>query len=372
MEELNKENKYCPMCGESNENDSIYCWKCGYNLNQNLNNEELETTENIDKNNSTIKNKSTLIIIVVGLCFTLIFLFFSLLSHLTNEKLYKEANEALKKQELTVAQEKVTFLPDTKKYLCLKTEINNEILYNEANHLFINNDLKNAEQKAKSLPDNKLKYIDLKNKIQAEIKMKLGDEEYSAGNYKKALSFYNLAFNYFKSKSIENKIIKTKNAIKKKAQQLEANLNIYTDNMGNIIYKDRTTIFGGNSMYLYMVKEPNKTPYMYFVISHIGNKTNWNTFKANIDGNYQEFKISEMDKKVETYLFVTSEIVELNYENYKDIINQIIGSRRTIIKLQDIASNKYFSINLDEVDREISPGEKAAMRRMRDYYDLVI
>lgn len=389
MEEKNEEIKYCPECGEANQNNSSYCWKCGYNLNQNPNNEESETINNLLEEKSDRTNIS---LIIFGVLFVLIVVFLVVIMPiLNNEKLYDEAKKAFDEKDINTAKEIALKLPDNiSKYAAVKNEIieyEEEELYKNIVDFLAKNDLSNAIQNAKQLSTRKDKYKEIKNEVKAKKLIQDGDNAFNIGKYKQAASFYEQSKNIYHIKGITKKIDKANTYYKNQVAELEecfiyaydeveAVKSYFDKNIVNYLKKDL--------IYLRLDVMQNTRVALRFIINHVASESlYWSKMTYNIDGEIFQYElpfgtVKEGDNITETlkaaeqasfwgfdalipfmsYEFWTH--ADLNYSDYSSLIHKIINSNKAIIRL----SNR----NGDTFDREITINEKEAMRRTERYF----
>lgn len=214
---------------------------------------------------------------------------------------------------------------------------------------------------------------------------KIGFNEYKNGKYQEAIKNYNLAKNAINStNNIANKakFLKDINTLISEAQkahrkriayinQLKTHIISQYDEVEDLtIYFDRNAVslagfFGPaflSPMLLFMTKEGTEKD-LTIRISYFGD--NWvffNNIIFNIDGEKSEisnFALGSPRREV-TALGVWETYV-LSYNGYKTLIDKIINSKKTIMRLSGDKS----------VDYVITEEQKQAMQRMLDYYKFV-
>lgn len=214
---------------------------------------------------------------------------------------------------------------------------------------------------------------------------KIGFNEYKNGKYQEAIKNYNLAKNAINStNNIANKakFLKDINTLISEAQkahrkriayinQLKTHIISQYDEVENLTYYfDSSNIsFAGLShpaffspIFLFMTKEgANKR--LILRISYFGDS--WIFYSSiifNIDGEKYEIRTTEIGvphrEVAEIGVWESSVLL---YDRYKDLINKIINSNKTIMRLSGDKS----------VDYVITEEQKQAMQRMLDYYKFV-
>ncbi len=213
----------------------------------------------------------------------------------------------------------------------------------------------------------------------------IGFNEYKNGKYKEAIKNYNLAKNAINStnniankaqflKDISTLIVEAQKAYKRRItyiNQLKTHIISHYDEVENLTYYfDSSNIsFAGLShpaffspIFLFMTKEgANKR--LILRISYFGDS--WIFYSSiifNIDGEKYEIRTTEIGvphrEVVEIGVWESSVLL---YDRYGDLINKIINSNKTIMRLSGDKS----------VDIVITEEQKQAMQRMLDYYKFV-
>lgn len=213
----------------------------------------------------------------------------------------------------------------------------------------------------------------------------IGFNEYKNGKYQEAIKNYNLAKNVINSThNIANKaqFLKYINSLISEAQkaqrkriayinQLKTHIISHYDEVENLTYyfDSSNTSFAGLShpaffspIFLFMTKEGNNKQ-LIIRISYFGDS--WIFYDSiifNIDGKKYVISSTELDEpRREVVEIGVWESSVLLYNRYDNIINKIINSNKTIMRL----SGKYHK------DFIITEDQKRAMQRMLDYYKFV-
>lgn len=213
----------------------------------------------------------------------------------------------------------------------------------------------------------------------------IGLNEYNNGNFKEAIKNYNLAknalnlTNYTMNKAelikdLNSRISEAQKAHRKRIayiNQLKTHIISQYDEVENLTYYfDSSNIsFAGLShpaffspIFLFMTKEgANKR--LILRISYFGDS--WIFYSSiifNIDGEKYEIRTTEIGvphrEVAEIGVWESSVLL---YDRYKDLINKIINSNKTIMRLSGDKSADYV----------ITEEQKQAMQRMLDYYKFV-
>ena len=213
----------------------------------------------------------------------------------------------------------------------------------------------------------------------------IGFNDYKNGKYQEAIKNYNLAKNAINSthniankapflKYINSLISEAQNAHRKRIayiNQLKTHIISQYDEVENLtVYFDRKAVslagFLGpaflSPILLFMTKDETGKD-LTIRVSYFGD--NWiffNTIIFNIDG--ERFEISDFElgspRREATALGVWETYI-LSYNIYETLINKIINSNKTIMRLSGDKSKDYI----------ITEEQKQAMQRMLDYYKLV-
>ncbi len=212
----------------------------------------------------------------------------------------------------------------------------------------------------------------------------IGLNEYKKGYFKEAINNYTLAKKAINSTNINNKaqllkhintlISEAQNAHKKRIayiNQLKTHIFTHYDEVENMTYyfDSSNTSFAGLShpaffspIFLFMTKEGTNKK-LIIRISYFGD--NWIFYDSiifNIDGEKYEIRTAELgEPRREVAEIGVWESSVLLYNRYETLINKIINSNKTIMRL----SGKYHE------DYIITEEQKQAMQRILDYYKLV-
>lgn len=222
---------------------------------------------------------------------------------------------------------------------------------------------------------------DLNKKIYYSYYVELGDKKYQEKKYEEALKYYNDAKTYNSTDEIASKINLANIAIEelKKAEKLrlekerkakiaklnslKSNMRFIKDKVENITYiQDKTSsqYVNSNSFYLYIAENKYRKD-LWLRISYTGD--NWIFFNKiifNIDGHNEYISLSYYDVEKDNNYGVVWEYVNLDYSRYKNLIEKIINSKSTIMRL---SGERYY-------DKTITSTEKQALIRVLEYYSL--
>ena len=217
--------------------------------------------------------------------------------------------------------------------------------------------------------------------IAYEYYLNQGDNYNSKKQISDALNSYKLAQTYNNTTEIQDKIkvvqdeIAKQEKIKKekieaekrakeiKIKALKNKMRFIKDNVTNITFiQDKTSsqYANSNSFYVYIAQGEDFKK-LWLRISYTGEQ--WVFFEkmiVNIDGQVNEYAFNYYDLKRSAEGYGVYEYIDLDYELYKNLIQKIINSKKTIIRLA--GNQRHF-------DKTISETEKQAMRNVLEYYN---
>lgn len=213
----------------------------------------------------------------------------------------------------------------------------------------------------------------------------IGLNEYNNGNFKEAIKNYNLAKNALNLtnytvnkaeliKDLNSRTSEAQKAHKKRIvyiNQLKTHILTHYDEVENLTYyfDSSNTSFAGLShpaffspIFLFMTKEGTNKK-LIIRISYFGNSwVFYDSIIFNIDGEKYEISTAELGEPTREVADIgVWESSVLLYNRYETLINKIINSQKTIMRL---SGDKF-------VDIVITEEQKQAMQRILDYYKFV-
>lgn len=315
--------KKCEFCGTENKNTDYFCSQCGKSLapntNTDMNNSDIHDNHVKEKNN--IINSICISFIVILLIITIFVIY--------NQKVERD-------------------------------------LYKETQTLYEQNDLYKAKEKVERLPVTNQEYLNLRNKINLAIYIKEGDEELKSKNYKGALLKYKTAESLCKS-AVAQRIDKVNTLIQNKINQYESYMAVGYDNVENIAwYTDKAIAYNlkdSNLCYMVIGKRKSGGLIPKLTLSYYGGKYLKNQAKFNIDGETYFYTFSNNEVVEKQYFLTNSVKFYLDYRKYSSLAQKIANSQHAYVR--------FSAYDSDVVDREITPIEKAALKRTIKYYDYI-
>lgn len=320
---------FCSKCGKEIPDGSIFCQFCGEKITQEdvpiepqkENNEQIIESHKYHKDNKIVSllNDNPHYVMIGVLLIGIVCMVFS---HIKATNLYKDALNEYEQKNYYLAQEKIKQLA-----------------------------VSNSESEI------------LRKKIEFAIALKEGNEHFSNKKYKEALESYQKAQAINSSPEITKKIESIKTIKQSQINSLKAYMRTNYDNVENITWiKDKTSpiYVNSNGFYLYMGKDKDNYVWLRLKVSYYGNDwIFWKTMIFNIDGQKTSFTLPYGEVKHDNDTMVW-EVADLPYDNYADLINKVINSKITILRLQ--GDDHHY-------DKTITQTEKQALKRVLDYYE---
>lgn len=263
--------------------------------------------------------------------------------------------------------------------------ININTVYNKALNNFKNKNYKQAYDQINDVYNSWSNYRNV-DKYYSEIKyayyLDLGDKNFLSKNFNTAY------INYKKAKDVKNtdeinkkiniswgeiekaeKLKQEKLQAEKKVKEAKINnlknkMRLKYDKVENVTYiQDKTSspYINSNSFNLFIAKT-NTNADLWIRISYTGD--NWiffNKIILNIDGQKNVIPLDYYEVNRDNAYGEVWEFVNLDYNRYENLINKIINSKTTLIRL---TGERYY-------DKTITNVEKQAMKRVIEYYNLI-